>query len=322
VAALPAGFEVLMSLPATVPVPAVFPAAFPDAVRATPRSAAEVRAELERALAERIPGALTPRPHVADPPLASGVAEFDALCGGAPRGAITEICGAASSGRTSLLLAMLAAATRRGEFCCLVDAGDCFHPESAANAGIELKQLLWVRCGRGGTSIGKPRRKASLFPERSPLGPWLWRVEQALQIADLVLQGGGFTLVAIDLAGVPAAAARRVPLASWFRFRRAVEDTASALVLMGAEPVTQSCAGLVVRMQLSAVEIQHSAFSTQHSAREDSFPAKSMPAHAQLLESFGVRAHVLRNSAERGALQRKGPRTASAEWRANSAVGT
>src|SRR5581483_10785535 len=258
-----------MSLPAAVPAPAVFPAVFPDVARPRARSAAEVREELERALAERIPGALTPRRRAADPPLASGVAEFDALCGGIPRGAVTEICGAASSGRTSLLLAMLAASTRRGEFCCLVDAGDCFHPESAAAAGVKLKQLLWVRCGRGGQS----RRKASLFPERSPLA-------------------------AIDLAGVPAAAARRVPLASWFRFRRAVEDTASALVLVGAGPVTQSCAGLVVRTQLSAVGYrllaEHAAISNQHSAREGSCPAKSAPAHAQLLESMGVRAHVLR----------------------------
>ncbi|HZQ90473.1 MAG TPA: hypothetical protein VFA60_01630 [Terriglobales bacterium] len=310
-----------MSLPAAVPAPAVFPAVFPDVARPRARSAAEVREELERALAERIPGALTPRRRAADPPLASGVAEFDALCGGIPRGAVTEICGAASSGRTSLLLAMLAASTRRGEFCCLVDAGDCFHPESAAAAGVKLKQLLWVRCGRGGQS----RRKASLFPERSPLAPWLRRVEQALKIADLVLQGGGFTLVAIDLAGVPAAAARRVPLASWFRFRRAVEDTASALVLVGAGPVTQSCAGLVVRTQLSAVGYrllaEHAAISNQHSAREGSCPAKSAPAHAQLLESMGVRAHVLRNSAERGVIARKGPRAASAEWESKVAAG-
>src|SRR5581483_11334517 len=277
-----------MSLPAAVPAPAVFPAVFPDVARPRARSAAEVREELERALAERIPGALTPRRRAADPPLASGVAEFDARCGG---------------------------------FCCLVDAGDCFHPESAAAAGVKLKQLLWVRCGRGGQS----RRKASLFPERSPLAPWLRRVEQALKIADLVLQGGGFTLVAIDLAGVPAAAARRVPLASWFRFRRAVEDTASALVLVGAGPVTQSCAGLVVRTQLSAVGYrllaEHAAISNQHSAREGSCPAKSAPAHAQLLESMGVRAHVLRNSAERGVIARKGPRAASAEWESKVAAG-
>src|SRR5207302_3551173 len=76
----------------------------------------------------------------------SGIAEMDALTGGLPRGCLTEICGPASSGRTTLLLAALAAATRRGEFCVVVDANDTLDPHSAAAAGVELERLLWVRC--------------------------------------------------------------------------------------------------------------------------------------------------------------------------------
>src|SRR5581483_1293948 len=74
----------------------------------------------------------------------SGIAEIDALTGGLPRGALTEIFGAASSGRTSMMLSALAEATRRQEVCALVDAGDSLYPESAA---MDLRRLLWIRCG-------------------------------------------------------------------------------------------------------------------------------------------------------------------------------
>src|SRR5579864_9033730 len=78
--------------------------------------------------------------------VSSGIREFDALTGGLPRGCLTQICGPASSGRTTLLLAALAAATRRGEFCAVVDASDALDPHSVAAAGVELDRLLWVRC--------------------------------------------------------------------------------------------------------------------------------------------------------------------------------
>src|SRR5579863_7633955 len=54
----------------------------------------------------------------------SGISALDALTGGLPRGCLTEICGPASSGRTTVLLAALAASTRRGEYCALIDASD------------------------------------------------------------------------------------------------------------------------------------------------------------------------------------------------------
>src|SRR5579864_324079 len=79
--------------------------------------------------------------------VSSGIAQIDALTGGLPRGALTEIFGHASSGRTSMILAALADATRRQEVCALVDAGDSLHPESAAAAGLDLRRLLWIRCG-------------------------------------------------------------------------------------------------------------------------------------------------------------------------------
>src|SRR5512146_3415031 len=101
-----------------------------------------------------VPGSrLQVRPAPATVP--SGIAQIDALTGGLPRGALTEIFGPASSGRTSLVLAALAEATRRQEVCALVDAGDSLHPESAAAAGGDLQRLLWIRCGQNPAQ--KPR---------------------------------------------------------------------------------------------------------------------------------------------------------------------
>src|SRR6267378_5240826 len=79
--------------------------------------------------------------------VSSGIPQLDSLTGGLPRGCLTEICGTASSGRTSVLLLALARATQRGEVCALVDASDAFDPASAAAAGVEMSRLLWVRCG-------------------------------------------------------------------------------------------------------------------------------------------------------------------------------
>src|SRR5271155_1679225 len=79
--------------------------------------------------------------------VSSGIPQLDLLTGGLARGCLTEICGMASSGRTSVLLLALARATQRGEGCALVDASDAFDPASAAAAGMAMSRLLWVRCG-------------------------------------------------------------------------------------------------------------------------------------------------------------------------------
>src|SRR5688572_23837121 len=76
----------------------------------------------------------------------SGIVSLDTLTGGLPRGAITEIFGPISSGRTSAMVSILAEATARDEVCALVDGNDSFDPQSGVTAGLDLKLLLWVRC--------------------------------------------------------------------------------------------------------------------------------------------------------------------------------
>src|SRR5262245_34156710 len=80
--------------------------------------------------------------------LPTGVAALDRLlmpAGGIPRGALTEITGPLSSGKTSLLLSLVATTQRRGETVAYVDPGRVFHAPSAARAGVDLEGLLLVR---------------------------------------------------------------------------------------------------------------------------------------------------------------------------------
>src|SRR2546429_2066483 len=81
----------------------------------------------------------------------SGIAELDSVLGGGfPRGSLVELCGPASSGRTSLAFSLLAQATERQEACAFVDVSDSLDPISLAVAGVELPRLLWIRCGETG----------------------------------------------------------------------------------------------------------------------------------------------------------------------------
>src|SRR5258708_7466390 len=91
-----------------------------------------------------------------------GVTELDAVLGGGfPRGSLVELCGPASSGRTSLAFSLLAQSTERQEACAFVDVSDSLDPISLAAAGVELPRLLWVRCGD--TAGRGPDSKASSY---------------------------------------------------------------------------------------------------------------------------------------------------------------
>ena len=257
----------------------VFPSPAPD--RVTPAEIAGV------VPASRL--GVRPQPRT----IPTGIPQVDELTGGVPRGGLTEIFGPASSGRTSLLLTLMAQATAREEVCALVDTSDAFDPHSAATVGVDLKRVLWVRCGEnppqrhGGTKdreIGTSGHRVIVRDTRFSVSPCLRgatsRVEQALRTLDLLLQAGGFGLVAMDLGDIPPAIARRVPLTSWFRFRRAVENTATALVVVEQEASAKSCASLVLKTK-------HLAISTQHLAKTDA------PTHARLLHGMQLEIEVL-----------------------------
>ena len=237
--------------------------------------------------------------------VSSGIREIDALAGGLPRGCLSEICGSASSGRTSVLLAALAAATRREEVCALVDTTDALDAISATAAGVELERLLWIRCGTRPRASGVGRQAPGPKPQHSDLETGtrgltshvrrpaadFRALEQALRVTDLLLQSGGFGLVAIDLGDVPHSEARRMPLASWFRFQRAVEPTPTVLLVVAQQPCAQTCASLLIRLQSGE---KLSALSYQLSVKSELGPA-----HAQLLDGLHVEGELLRSRLQR-----------------------
>jgi recombination protein RecA len=299
------------------------------------RAAAELRKQIESALAERIPAALSVRARVAPELLSCGLPEVDAvLDGGLPIGAISELTGVHSSGRTTLALGTLAQATRQGESCAYVDVSDALDPLSASAFGVELRHLLWIRTGQAGEanvagvpspfspatatsserpargsgwghprhetiglhhaigelfnsapghtsqittvldpdftprcseSIRRPRVQpvmftphASVLPARSSARisdnasqlrrhtPWT-QLDRALRATDLLLSTGGFRVLVLDLADISPEQARRVPLATWYRFRLQAEKSRTLFLLMTRVPCANSCAVISLR---------------------------------------------------------------------------
>ncbi len=195
-------------------------------------TAAALRLEIEHALEHRFPAALTPVKRMACEVLPTGISQVDALLeGGLPVGAISEVTGQESSGRTSLALSFLAQRTREGQVCAWIDAYDTLDPESAAACGVGLKQLLWVRCRNAhGYTKGKP---------------WT-SLDQAVRATDLLLQAGGFAAIVFDLGTIAPEHASRIPMATWFRFRQAANRSRACLVVLGQDAYARSSAAIVL----------------------------------------------------------------------------
>jgi recombination protein RecA len=121
-------------------------------------------------------------------------------------------------------------------------------------------------------------------------------VDQALKATDLLLQAGGFGMVIVDLGDVPADIARRVPLTSWFRFRRAVENTPAVLVAVAQESCARTCASLVLQLRAG-----HTS-----STAEQTFAVP--PSHARILRGLNVTVEVLRSRLESPVNEKKPPR--------------
>lgn len=191
-------------------------------------SVAVIRAQVER----RIPGALTVYERQTPEVFPTGIAAIDREIGGIPKGALTQVCAPvdSTSGRTTLLLSLVAQVTGKEQFCALVDANDCFDPESADAVGVSLSRFLWVRCSRRGVKA----------------------VEQAFKAADILIQNGGFGVIALDLGNVAEKLIRNIPLTTWFRFARVMEALPTALVVLLTHSAAQSCAALTLHMDASA----------------------------------------------------------------------
>lgn len=181
-----------------------------------------------RSLPSTIDSALGWRHDLAPEVLPTGIRDLNGIIEGCPRGRITEIIGPVSSGRTSMISAVLAEAARLGEISAYIDCSNAFDPVSASAAGIALDRLLLVRCGGS--------------------------VDHAVRTADLLVHAGGFGVIVLDLCDAPGRDLRRIPISAWYRFRRAIETTPSVLLVAGHEPAAKACASLLVEIRRDRVE--------------------------------------------------------------------
>jgi hypothetical protein len=184
-----------------------------------------LRAHLENSLPPKLKEHLSFKEKPVPVVFPSGIPQIDL-----PRATLSEIVGRPSSGKTSMVFAALAQATQRPECCVLIDASNSFDPFTGEKAGIDLRQLLWVRCDND--------------------------AERALKATDLVVQSGGFGMVVLDLEGVPARDARRISLASWFRLRHAAEKANTALVVIEQELNASSCSTLHIEACRNGFEVR------------------------------------------------------------------
>ena len=281
----------MSSLPLYIPVSSRAES-LPERLRA-------VRSSLGEFADRMVPASELPE-RIAPPVVSTGINSIDALAGGLPCGALTEIFGPPSSGRTSLLFSTLAELTKKGNACALVDVSDSFDPLSAEKAGIKLRQLLWVRCN-GALARKEPahvtryvendfgvheavevRTDAAESPARAARKLAFRRLEQGLRAADLLLQSGGFSLIALDAADVGVEIARKVPMTTWYRFRRGVENTPTAFVLLTRDAIATGCVSLSLRME---------RISTRKKTVQN---AVSRPSHAAVLEGMDVSVEMVR----------------------------
>ena len=130
------------------------------------------------------------------------------------RGTVSEIAGGPSTGKTSLLLSLLSKLTRTGEVCAVVDSNNGFDPYSAVSSGVELENLLWIRCGGN--------------------------IEKAFMAADYLVQAKGFGAVWLDLNGISKRDLQVVPKTYWYRYRTRIKETPTMFFVTAEEPVTGS----------------------------------------------------------------------------------
>ena len=146
---------------------------------------------------------------------------------GLSRGGMVELNGSRSSGKTSTALNVLAQSTSGGEVCGVVDLNSYFDPSSAAVAGVDLDQLVWIQC------------KSNM--------------EHAMRAVDLLLHAGGFGVVMLDLCEAPLRALNRIPLSYWYRFQRVIENTATVLLICADSFQAKSCTRHAVQIGTKAM---------------------------------------------------------------------
>src|SRR5688500_3554050 len=174
------------------------------------------------------------------------------------RGTLAEFAGGPSTGKTSLVLSLLSKLTRAGEVCAVVDSTNSYDPCSAVTSGVEIENLLWVKCGGD--------------------------IEKAFLSADYLVQAKGFGAVWLNLSGLPKHKLRMVPKTYWYRYRTRIKETPTLVLVTEEEPVTGSASQHAFTLSRGGVEWTGSGrykllkeFSLNLHSRKE-FYGKQMPA--------------------------------------------
>jgi len=120
-----------------------------------------------------------------------------------------------------------------------------FDVESMAAAGVRLDRLLWVR-GETSTAAFPPLTAGRRQPGADRA------IERALKATNLILQAGGMSLVALDLADAPIHALRRIPMTTWLRLQKVLEGQQAAAVVTGTMPMSRSAGGVTLELKAGA----------------------------------------------------------------------
>lgn len=144
------------------------------------------------------------------------------LGGGLPIGAITEIFGTVSSGRTTFAHVVVAGVIHRGGFVAWIDVPNAFDPAGARSAGIDLTRVLWIT------------------PHDHVV---------AVRAVEHVLDAGGFRIVVLDLGD--SSTKPRLPASVWLRMNRAAAQRDAAIIVLDVVRPTGSFATLTLETRAS-----------------------------------------------------------------------
>jgi len=96
-------------------------------------------------------------------------------------------------------------------------------------------------------SSARPLLHVSSTPKnRSSKEIWT-SLDRALRATDLLLNTGGFRIIVLDMGDVRPEQARRVPLATWYRYRLQAEKTQALFLVTTQTECAKSCASVVLR---------------------------------------------------------------------------
>lgn len=183
----------------------------------------QVRAALDPLLARRVRSGAELLRHEANTErtdiLPTTLPAIDTLLGGGlQRGKLVELVARRASGRFSIALATLAAATSMGEAAAFIDLGDHFDPQLAEANGVDLRRLLWVR----------PRT-----------------TKEAVMSAEMIT-ATGFQLVVVDI-GLHPVRGKRAPDAAWVRLARTAAAHGAALFVSSPYALTGTASEAVLK---------------------------------------------------------------------------